>query len=70
MPTACEPAPARTTVTGGTGPDSIGTGRGRDSVNALDGERDVVHCGKGRDRVEADEIDRVRRLRDPRVAAL
>jgi hypothetical protein len=46
-------------VVGGSGADVIATGRGRDFVNALDGERDVVNCGLGRDRVRADPVDRV-----------
>jgi hypothetical protein len=46
-------------VGGGTGADVISTGRQRDFVDAADGERDVVNCGKGRDRVRADELDRV-----------
>ena len=28
-------------------------------MDALDGERDIVDCGEGRDRVRADEIDRI-----------
>ena len=44
-------------VTGGSGADKIFTGRGKDVVDAADDERDVVDCGKGRDRVRADRID-------------
>ena len=33
--------------------------RGNDTIFLRDGERDVVHCGKGRDHVQADRIDRV-----------
>jgi hypothetical protein len=44
-------------ITGGTGADAIKARGGRDLIDALDGERDRVDCGKGRDRVRADAID-------------
>jgi Tol biopolymer transport system component len=56
-------------LVGGPGDDRITPGRGRDeqvfgdagndTFFLRDGERDVVHCGKGRDEVQADRIDRV-----------
>jgi hypothetical protein len=45
-------------VSGGPGEDSIATGRGNDRVEALDGRRDRVRCGGGRnDTVTADSFD-------------
>ena len=56
-------------IVGGPGDDRITPGRGRDdnvfgdagndTIFLRDGERDVIHCGKGRDVVQADRIDRV-----------
>ena len=56
-------------LVGGPGDDRITPGLGRDedvfgdagndTILLRDGERDVVHCGKGRDEVQADRIDRV-----------
>lgn len=46
-------------ITGGAGADRIDGGPGSDSIAADDGERDVVECGDGRDRVVADPYDLV-----------
>jgi len=46
--------------TGG-GHDTIEAGRGNDEIFARDGQRDVIRCGPGDDRVIADRIDRVAR---------
>jgi Ca2+-binding RTX toxin-like protein len=56
-------------LVGGPGDDRLVPGRGRDeevfgdagndTFFLRDGERDVVHCGKGQDEVEADRTDRV-----------
>jgi hypothetical protein len=46
-------------ITGGSGADRIFGGAGSDTINAADGERDVVDCGTGRDRVIADSFDKV-----------
>ena len=43
---------------GGTGGDTLQGGRGRDRIFAMDGARDVISCGPGRDTVRADRIDR------------
>ena len=43
------------------GSDCIFGGPGRDRIKARDGERDVVNCGRGRDRVRADAVDVLRR---------
>lgn len=51
----------RDRLTGGAGKDKLTGGAGGDRMYARDGERDVVNCGPGRDRVKADGKDRVRR---------
>ncbi len=47
----------------GKGPlgSSISTGAGADRILALNGRRDVIRCGSGRDDVSADRFDRVSR---------
>jgi Ca2+-binding RTX toxin-like protein len=45
---------------GGTGQDRLVGGTGDDRIGARDGERDIVDCGPGRDRVTADSLDAVR----------
>jgi RTX calcium-binding nonapeptide repeat (4 copies)/Divergent InlB B-repeat domain len=59
--------PGDDALDGGSGPDVIEGGRGRDRILAVDGSRDTVSCGPGRDSVRADRVDRVtgceRRLR-------
>ena len=35
-------------------------GTGSDVINAVDGARDTVLCGKGRDRVRADARDKLK----------
>ena len=49
----------RDRLVGGDGKNYIDAGSGNDSIDALNGERDRVLCGKGRDRVTADKIDRL-----------
>lgn len=51
----------RDRINGGVGSDEIAGGNGGDRIWARDGERDTIKCGKGRDRVLADELDRVHR---------
>lgn len=46
-------------ITGGPGADRLYGGPGSDTIDAADGERDVVDCGSGRDRVIADSFDTV-----------
>jgi len=41
----------------GLGNDTVDAGRGADYVYANDGQRDVIDCGPGDDRVRADKID-------------
>jgi hypothetical protein len=47
-------------ITGGSGADTILGGAGSDTIYAADGERDVIDCGPGRDRVVADSVDIVK----------
>ena len=42
---------------GGVGVDDIDTGAGDDDIRVRDGLRDVVRCGEGADRVDADAFD-------------
>jgi Ca2+-binding RTX toxin-like protein len=46
-------------ISGGSGADVIDGGPGSDTIKVADGERDVVNCGAGRDRVVADPFDKV-----------
>jgi dienelactone hydrolase len=45
---------------GGAGGDRLSGGSGRDRIDARDGGRDTVRCGRGRDRAKVDRRDRVR----------
>jgi len=47
-------------VSGGRGDDRLSGGDGRDKLRARGGGRDVVRCGKGRDKAVVDARDRVR----------
>jgi Ca2+-binding RTX toxin-like protein len=47
-------------INGGRGKDRLSGGAGRDIIDARDTERDVVSCGTGRDRANADRRDRLR----------
>ena len=51
--------PGNDVIKGGAGADRLLGGTGSDTINAADGERDVVDCGAGRDRVIADSFDSV-----------
>jgi hypothetical protein len=46
-------------LVGGPGNDRLVGGRGNDVISAVDGKRDAVRCGKGRDRARVDWIDAV-----------
>jgi Ca2+-binding RTX toxin-like protein len=48
-------------LSGGPGTDRLFGNSGRDVIRARDGERDVVRCGTGVDRVRADRVDRLSR---------
>jgi hypothetical protein len=47
-------------ITGGAGADRIFGGPGSDTIYANDGEKDVIDCGPGNDRVVADSYDVVK----------
>lgn len=47
-------------ITPGLGIDTVVAGEGNDVVGAVDGVRDTIDCGAGRDSVVADPIDRVK----------
>jgi Ca2+-binding RTX toxin-like protein len=56
---AIDGGPGNDVITGGAGADRLLGGPGSDTIYAADGERDVVDCGPGRDRVVADSFDKV-----------
>jgi hypothetical protein len=45
-------------ITGGSGADRLNGGAGSDTIFAADGERDVIDCGAGADRVVVDSTDK------------
>ncbi|MGI8805732.1 MAG: CehA/McbA family metallohydrolase [Thermoleophilaceae bacterium] len=51
----------RDLLRGSRGRDDVRAGAGNDRIRSRDGKRDLVGCGRGRDRVAADRRDRVRR---------
>jgi hypothetical protein len=59
-------------LAGGPRRDRLEGGAGADLLNAIDGERDLVRCGPGRDRARVDAVDsvtrceRVRRVPKPK----
>jgi Ca2+-binding RTX toxin-like protein len=50
--------PGNDIITGGSGADHLFGGPGSDTIYAADGERDVVDCGEGNDRVIVDSTDK------------
>jgi Ca2+-binding RTX toxin-like protein len=52
--------PGRDRLRGGPGRNRLRGGLGNDRLNAVNGTRDRVNCGRGRDRARVDSIDRVR----------
>ncbi|MES1248845.1 MAG: hypothetical protein ABUS54_14355, partial [Actinomycetota bacterium] len=52
--------PGNDVITGGPGADRISGGSGSDTIYAADGEKDVIDCGAGDDRVVADSYDVVK----------
>jgi hypothetical protein len=46
-------------INGGAGHDLIKSGPGADTIIATDGVRDWIICGRGKDTVRADKVDRV-----------
>ncbi len=51
----------RDLIRGGSGRDRIGGGSGNDRINSRDRRRDRIDCGRGRDSVAADRLDRIAR---------
>jgi len=51
--------PGADRLRGGKGRDELYGGSGRDLLRARDGDRDQVHCDKGRDTAFVDRVDRV-----------
>ena len=47
-------------LNGGLGKDKLTGGTGNDVIDAADHTKDIVDCGKGRDRATVDKIDRVK----------
>jgi hypothetical protein len=56
------------TIQPGRGADTVVAGEGDDVIDSVDGARDVVVCGAGRDRVTADRIDVLRECETVRYA--
>ena len=52
--------PGNDVLNGGGGADVLAGGDGSDTIFAADGERDVIDCGKGRDRAVVDAVDVVK----------
>lgn len=52
--------PGRDRLRGGAGRNRLRGGLGNDRLNAVNGTRDRVNCGRGRDTARVDSIDRVR----------
>jgi Ca2+-binding RTX toxin-like protein len=50
--------PGRDRISGDAGFDNIMGGAGADQLFAVDGAYDFINCGRGRDRVRADAMDR------------
>ena len=55
-------------LNGGEGKDKLRGGTADDRINAMDGERDRVHCGRGNDFVRVESFDRRRSQLRARVA--
>jgi Ca2+-binding RTX toxin-like protein len=52
--------PGRDRLSGGAGRNRLLGGSGNDRLRAVNGRRDRVNCGRGRDRARVDSFDRVR----------
>jgi Ca2+-binding RTX toxin-like protein len=62
--------PGRDRLRGGAGRNRLRGGSGSDRLNAVNGRRDRVNCGKGRDTARVDSFDRVRGCEHVRRQAL
>lgn len=47
-------------ITAGPGRNKVSGGSGNDTINVRNHKRDIVNCGRGKDRVIADKIDKLR----------
>jgi Ca2+-binding RTX toxin-like protein len=48
------------TLSPGAGTDKVDAGSGNDTINAVDGVRETIECGAGKDTVRADKRDRLK----------
>jgi hypothetical protein len=48
------------TIASGSGKDSVTAGSGNDTINAVDGVRETIDCGPGKDTIRADRRDRLK----------
>jgi hypothetical protein len=53
--------PGNDRIDPGSGRDQVSAGAGNDRIFSVDGQRDVIDCGPGRDVAIVDAVDRVRR---------
>ena len=53
--------PGNDRINPGPGRDFVSAGPGNDRIFSVDGQRDVIDCGPGRDVAIVDAVDRVRR---------
>jgi Ca2+-binding RTX toxin-like protein len=52
--------PGKDTISPGAGHDVVDAGSGDDSINAVDGVKETIDCGAGKDTVRADRRDRLK----------
>jgi hypothetical protein len=52
--------PGNDTISPGSGHDAVDAGSGNDIINSVDGVRETIECGAGRDAVRADRRDRLK----------
>jgi Ca2+-binding RTX toxin-like protein len=61
--------PGNDVLTGGSGADVLVGGVGSDTIYAVDGERDIIDCGKGNDRAVVDSVDVVKNCESVQIGA-
>jgi Ca2+-binding RTX toxin-like protein len=52
--------PGNDTISPGSGRDVVNAGGGNDTINSVDGVKETIDCGAGRDTVRADKRDRLK----------